>query len=70
MYFSVDPMQSGVTLIGDYKFSIGLNVSVDGCLSLYINPAMNWRLVQGVPCLCPKMLRWAPTLPPLRPLTG
>ena len=38
-------------LIGHSKLSIGVNVSMDGCLSLYVSPAMNWQLVQGVPCL-------------------
>ena len=38
------------------KLPIGVNVSVDGCLSLYVSPVMNWRLVQGVPCLRPMML--------------
>ena len=27
---------------------------MDGCLSLYVSPAMNWWLVQCVPCLRPK----------------
>lgn len=27
--------------------------SVCGCLSLCVSPEMNWRRVQGVPCLCP-----------------
>ena len=34
--------------------SVGVNVSVDGFLSLYVSPGMNWRLVQGVPGLRPK----------------
>ncbi len=36
-------------LIGDSKLPVGVNVSVNGCLSLYVSPAVNWRLVQGVP---------------------
>ena len=36
------------TLIGDSKSPVGVNVSVDGCLSLYVSPEMNWWLVQGV----------------------
>ena len=31
-------MQSGVRLIGDSKVPVGVNVSVDGCLSLYVRP--------------------------------
>ena len=31
-----------------------MNVSVDGCLSLYVSPAMNRPLVQGVPPPLPK----------------
>uniref|UniRef100_A0A3Q3WUW2 PDZ domain-containing protein n=1 Tax=Mola mola TaxID=94237 RepID=A0A3Q3WUW2_MOLML len=34
-------------LIGHSKLPVGMNVSVDGCLSLYVSPAMNWRLIQG-----------------------
>lgn len=37
------------------------NVSVCGCLSLYVSPAMNWRLIQGVPsvaqCQLPMTLK-------------
>jgi len=31
---------------------IGVNVRVNGCMSLYV-PWMDWRPVQGVPCLRP-----------------
>ena len=41
-------------LIGHSKEPVGVNVN--GCLSLYVSAAMNWWLVQGVPCLCQKML--------------
>ena len=34
-------MQSGSRLTGDPKLPIDVNVSVDGCLSLYVSPAMN-----------------------------
>ena len=44
----------GVRWIGHVKLPVGVNVSADGCLSLYVSPAVNWRLVQGVR---PKMLR-------------
>ena len=33
-----------------------VNVSVNGCSPLYVSPVMNWRLVQGVTCLCPMTL--------------
>ena len=35
-------LQTGVRLIGHSKLSIGVNVNVDGCLSLYVSPAFNW----------------------------
>ena len=40
-------MQSECRLIGDSKLPVGMNVSVDSYLSLYVSPAMNWWLVQG-----------------------
>ena len=49
-------MLSGDRLIGDSKLPVGVNVSVDGCLSVYVSLATNWRLVQGVPRLHLKML--------------
>ena len=33
--------KTGVRLIGYSKFLVGVNMSVDDCLSLYVNPAMN-----------------------------
>ena len=36
-------------LIGWSKLPIGVNVSVDGCLSLHVSPVMDWWLVQGDP---------------------
>ena len=39
----------GFILIGHSKLPVGVNVSVDGCLSQYVSPAMNWGLVQGDP---------------------
>ena len=42
----------GDRLIGDSKVALGVNVCVNGCLSLCC-PVMNWRLVQGVPRLSP-----------------
>ena len=41
-----------VRLIGDTKLSLGVCVSVHGCLSL-CGPVIDWRPVQGVPCLSP-----------------
>ena len=49
--------KTGVRLTGDSKLPVGVNVSVNGCSSLYVSPVMNWQLVQGVPRLHPKMLR-------------
>ena len=49
---------------------VGVNVSVDGCLSLYVSRAMNWRLVQGDPRLHPMMLRWAHLGDMIDTLTG
>ncbi len=40
-------------LTGDSKLPVGVNVSVKGCLSLYVSPAMNLRLVEGEPRPCP-----------------
>ena len=42
-------------LIGDSKLSLGVNVSVCSCLShlSLCGPAMDWRPVQGLPCLSP-----------------
>lgn len=37
-----------VWLSGYSKFSIGVSVSVNRCLSLYVSPVMNWQLIQGV----------------------
>ncbi len=42
-----------VRLIGDSKLPVGVNVSVNGCLSLYVSPVRNWQLVQGEPRPCP-----------------
>ena len=36
----------GVRLIGHSQLAVGVKVSVDACLSLYVSPAMNWQLVQ------------------------
>jgi len=41
-----------VRLTGDSKLSLGVSVSVHGCLSL-CGPVMDWRPVQGVPRLLP-----------------
>ena len=34
------------------KLKLAMSVSVDGCLSL-CGPVMDWRPVQGVPCILP-----------------
>lgn len=35
--------------LGCSKLSVEVNVSVNGCFSLYISPVMNWKLIQSVP---------------------
>ena len=42
-------------LIGDSKLSLGVSVSVHGCVSRLslCGPVMDWRPVQGVPRLSP-----------------
>ena len=35
--------KSGVRLIGRSKLPVGVNVSVDCCLSLYVSPSMKWQ---------------------------
>ena len=44
-----------VRLIGDSELSLGVSVSVHGCLShlTLSGPVMYWRPVQDVPCLSP-----------------
>lgn len=42
---------SAVRLISNSKLAKAVNVSVDSCLSLCVNPAIDWQLFQGV--LCP-----------------
>ncbi len=39
--------QRHVRLTVDSKLPVDVTVSVNGCLSLYVSPVMNWRLVQG-----------------------
>ena len=43
----------GTRLIGYSKLTIGVTVSVNGCLSLCVGPVIDWRPVQGVPRLSP-----------------
>ena len=51
-------------LIGDSKLPVGVNVSVNGCLSLCVSPVIVWRPVQGVPRLSPSV-SWDRLQPPL-----
>jgi len=53
-------------LIGDSKLSVGVNVSVTGCLSLCVSPVIVWWPVQGVPCLSPNV-SWDRLQPPHHP---
>ena len=57
---TVQKKPTGGRLIGHTKLPVGVNVSVEGCLSLYVSPAMNWmnwQLVQDLLSLRPQMLR-------------
>ncbi len=38
---------------GESKFPVGVTVSMNGCLSLYVSPVVNWQLVQGESRPCP-----------------
>lgn len=38
-------------LIGDFKLPIGVHISVNGCLSLFVSPVRDWRPVQSVLCV-------------------
>ncbi len=51
--FLPQPKDKQVRLIGDFKLPVGVNVSVNGCLSLYVSPVMNRQLVQCQPGLAP-----------------
>ncbi len=44
-----------VRLTGGSKLPVGVNVSVNGCLSLCVSPVTAWRPVQGGPHLSPKL---------------
>ncbi len=46
---SNNPKDMQVRLTGDSKLAVGVNVSVSGCLSLYVGPVTDWQPVQGVP---------------------
>ena len=46
-------MQNGTWLNGYSKLTIGVTVSVNGCLSLCVGPVIDWWPVQGVPRLSP-----------------
>lgn len=56
-----------VRLTGNSKLPIGLNVSVIDCLSMYVGPLMNWRLVQGVPH-CSPIVSWDQLQSPHNPV--
>lgn len=36
------------------QMTLGMSVSLSGCLSVYISPAVSWRLVQGLRHLSPE----------------
>jgi len=53
--FLPPPKNTLFRLTGDSKLTLGVSVSVDGRLSRFslCGPVMDWRPVQGVPCLSP-----------------
>lgn len=51
-------LASSIMLSGHSNFPKGVNVCEEGCLSLYVIPAMNCQLVHGV--ICPVILGQAP----------
>ena len=56
--YSPKTCKPGVSrLIGHSELLVGVNVSVDGCFSLYVSPSMNRILVQSVRRPGLKMLR-------------
>jgi len=72
--FLPPPKSMHVRLIGDFKLSLGVSVSVCGCLSRLsrlslCGPVMDWRPVQGVPRLSPDD-RWDRLQPPRDPTDG
>lgn len=42
-------------VVGKSKLSMAVHMSMDGCLSSCVGPAVNLQLVQGVLCLHPKI---------------
>ncbi len=42
------PKDTQDRLTGDFNLLVDLNVSVSGCLSVYVSPVMNWQLVQAM----------------------
>ena len=63
-----------VRVFDDSKLSLGVSVSVNGCLSRLslCGPVMDWRPVQGVPRLSPEDCwdRLQPTCDPTEGLSG
>ena len=60
------PASMHVRLIGDSKLSLGVSVSMCGCLSRLslCGPVMHWRPVQGVLRLSPEMTAGIGSSPP------
>ena len=65
------PKNMHVRLIGVSKLSLGVSVSVHGCLSRLslCGPVMDWRSVKGVPRLSPEDC-WDRIQPPRDPTDG
>ena len=66
---TIQRLAKKVWLSGYSKFPLGVSVSVNRCLSLYVSPVMNWQLIQGVPPLLPSVSRDWPQ-PPQWPWKG
>ena len=63
-FLSVGPVLCGVCMFSPcMRGTLGVRVSMDGCLShlSLCGPVMDWRPVQGVPCLSPND-SWDPEL--------
>lgn len=52
-------LQEKVRLISSSKLPVGVNVSLSGCLTLYVSCVMNWRLVQAGCTPPPPNISWA-----------
>ena len=61
------PLNFGLRLISPSKLPVGVNVSVNGCLSLCVSPVMNRGLVQHEPPQLAKCQQGSAPAPPPPP---